>query len=88
MQTAKYFGYDIKYIPSYDLSKNTTKFSMAIINNTTLVFADKQRYVDIVNEFLVARYNYELAQTKHQILRNKYNKQTILLNNLAKKLSK
>lgn len=88
VQTAKYFGYDIKYIPSYDLSKNTTKFSMAIINNTTLVFADKQRYVDIVNEFLVARYNYELAQTKHQILRNKYNKQTILLNNLAKKLSK
>ncbi len=88
VQTAKYFGFDIKYISTYDLSRNTTKLSMAIINNTTLSFSDKQRYVAIVNEFLVARYNYELAQTKHQILRNKYNKQTILLNNLAKKLSK
>lgn len=88
VQTAKYFGFDIKYISTYDLSRNTTKFSMAIINNTTLSFSDKQRYVAIVNDFLVARYNYELAQTKHQILRNKYNKQTILLNNLAKKLSK
>ncbi len=88
VQTAKYFGFDIKYIPTYDLSKNTTKLSMAVINNKNLTASDKQRYVWIINEFLVARYNYELAQTKHQLLRNKYNKQTILLNNLVKKLGK
>lgn len=88
VQTAKYAGYDIKYISTYDLSKNTTKLSMAVISNKTLTTAEKQRYVAIINEFLVARYNYELAQTKNQVLRNKYNKQTILLNNLVKKLGK
>lgn len=88
VQTAKYFWFEIKYISTYDFSKNTTKLSMAIINNKNLTASDKQRYVNIINEFLIARYNYELAQTKHQILRNKYNKQTILLNNLVKKLSK
>lgn len=88
IQTAKYFGFEIKYIPTYDLSKNTVRLSMAIINNKNLTFAEKQRYVHIINEFLVARYNYELAQTKHQILRNKYNKQTILLTNVMNKLGK
>lgn len=88
IQTAKYFGFEIKYIPTYDLSKNTVRLSMAIINNKNLTFDEKQRYINIINEFLVARYNYELAQTKHQILKNKYNKQTILLKNLMNKLGK
>lgn len=88
VETAKYAWYDIKYISTYDLSKNTTKLSMAVVNNKTLTSVEKQRYVAIINEFLVARYNYELAQTKNQVLRNKYNKQTILLNNLVKKLGK
>jgi len=45
VQTAKYFAFDIKYIPTYDLSKNTTKLSMAVINNKNLTASDKQRYV-------------------------------------------
>lgn len=88
VETAKYAWYEVKYIPTYDLSKNTTKLSMAVINNKTITTTEKQRYVAIINDFLVARYNYELAQTKNQVLRNKYNKQTILLNNLVKKLGK
>jgi len=88
IKTQKYFGFEIKYVSTYDLSKNTVRLSMGIINNSNLTFQEKQRYVNIINDFLVAKYNYELAQTKHQVLKNKYNKQMILLNNVAKKLSK
>lgn len=88
VQKAKYFWFEVKYIPTYDLSKDTAKISKSIIDNKTLKFDEKQRYVNIINDFLIARYNYELAQVKYQVLKNKYMKQTILLNNVVKKLSK
>jgi hypothetical protein len=57
------------------------------MNNKKISNSDKQKYINRLNEFLQAKYNFD-KDNKNQISKNKYNKQVILLTSVLKKIKK
>lgn len=82
--TSKYY---IKEIPWYKLSLKIKAISLWISNNKKISSEDKQKYIQRFNEFLEAKY-YLDKNSNDRTLKNKYNKQIILLKPVLKKLKK
>ncbi len=84
---SQYLWLDIVYIKWYKDSSMTWKLSIEIAKSK-LNYIDKKRYINIINEFIISKYNLEVAEKKYQTLKNKYVKQSILLKSVLKKLDK
>lgn len=83
-----YQWYKIITITWYNDSEYSRKLSIWIINSKKIDKSTKQNYINIINNYIVSKYELELSMKKYQIYKNKYNKNTILLKSVLKKLSK
>lgn len=84
----KYLGQEIVYIDWFDDSKATLKLSIEIAKSKKINNLTKKRYINIINEFIISKYNLVIAEKKYQTLKNKYNKQVILLKAVLRNLYK
>lgn len=87
LKNTKIWNFSITEISWYKLSDKTKKLSIRIMNNKKISNSDKQKYINRLNEFLQAKYNFD-KDNKNQISKNKYNKQVILLTQVLKKIKK
>jgi hypothetical protein len=62
--------------------------SMSIIANRNLKKSEKEVLVNRINEFLLAKYNYDTLSENREIVRAQYNKQTLLLKSAMNKIMK
>jgi hypothetical protein len=62
--------------------------SMSIIANRNLKKSEKEVLVNRINEFLLAKYNYDTLTENREIVRAQYNKQTLLLKSAMNKIMK
>lgn len=84
----KYNGFEIVKIDGYKLSKNINNIAKYIINSKKYSKQEKTTYIQTLNNFLKAKYEFDTTKVKTQKLKNVYTKQVILLKNTIKKLSK
>lgn len=85
---AKYNNFEILYIKWYNLSEKTFSIILKILNDKKINNTDKNRYISIVNDYLLAKYNYTIASSKTNKLRNKVIRQEILYKKILKIINK
>ncbi len=61
------------------------EITMKILNSTRLSQSYKTNYINRINAYIEAKYNYDVANIKRRELKNKLIKQTILLQRILKK---
>lgn len=88
LQTVSYRWVNVVVYQWYKLAKETNKVSKNIIENQKLTLEQKKYFVNRVNEFLVAKYNLDIAQDDIVNKKYKYNKQFVLLLWSTEKLKK
>jgi len=81
------WNYTITEISWYKLSNKVKTISMWISANKKLSDNEKKKYIERLNAFLLARYQYEMQKTSQE-MKNKYNKEMILLKSVIQKLKK
>gem|GEM_PF-5768766 len=69
------------------MSNKVKTISMWISANKKLSDNEKKKYIERLNAFLLARYQYEMQKTSQE-MKNKYNKEMILLKSVIQKLKK
>lgn len=84
----KYKGYEVKTIDGYAYSKTSKQLSLKIIDSSKLTPSEKQHYVGIVNDYITSRYKYDLSIRQQQLEKNKFNKNTLLMKAVLRKVSK
>jgi len=88
LQTVTHKWINIVVYNSYNLSKKSSEISLNIIESVRLTDEQKKAYINRQNEFMVAKYNLDIAQEDIKIKKNKYNKQFVLLIWATDKLKK
>ncbi len=81
------WNFTITEISWYALSNKIKKISLWIIAHKKLSSEEKQKYVERMNSFLIARYNYEKQRNSSE-LQKKYKKEMILLKSVFNKIKK
>lgn len=84
LQKLNYNGYEIYYISGY----NTKDITLKILNSKIISKTNKTMYVNRINSYLQAKYNFNSASIKSRELKNKLAKQEILLKSVLNKLNK
>lgn len=72
----------------YNISERAFNLSVRIINMNRLTLKEKNNYVNRVNEYLIAKYNFDNSIDKTWSVRNKLNKEVILLIWATEKIKK
>lgn len=88
LQTVTYKWINVVVYNGYNLTKKSNEISVNVIESVRLTEEQKKSYINRQNEFMVAKYNLDIAQDDEKIKKNKYNKQFVLLIWATEKLKK
>lgn len=88
LKTVNYNWINIVVYEWYRLSQNSNEISKKVIEHSKLTIEQKKSYINRQNEFMMAKYNLDIAQEDERIKKNKYNKQFVLLIWATEKLKK
>ncbi len=88
LKTVKYDWVNVVVYEWYKLSQKSNEISKKVIWNAKLTLEQKKSYINRQNEFMMAKYELDVAQDSEIIKKNKYNKQFVLLIRATEKLKK
>jgi len=88
LQTVNYKWINVVVYNGYSLNKKSNEISLNVIENSKLTTEQKKSYINRQNEFMIAKYNLDIAQEDEKVKKNKYNKQFVLLIWATEKLKK
>lgn len=79
---------NILVIDWYKLSRNVNIVTKRVIESESLSIEDKQKFVDRINQYLLSKYNLDIARKRSISLKNQYIKQYFLLKKIIWELRK